>query len=146
MRFLWRTPRILDARDSGLVRGVRLVCRADSIVAVSFGASSVAGHLAWWVPVALSVLVFAGGAQIAAVGVVLAGGSPVAAVLAGAVLNTRLFAYGFAVADVVRRADHGAAGGPAAAVRRWLTRLLGTHVITDESVAFALRQPDPARR
>jgi predicted branched-subunit amino acid permease len=114
---------------------------------VSFGAASVSGGLAWWVPVALSVLVFAGGAQIAAVGVVLAGGSPVAAVLAGAVLNTRLFAYGFAVADVVRPADPGATGGTAAAaVRRWLTRLLGTHVITDESVAFALRQPDPARR
>jgi predicted branched-subunit amino acid permease len=113
---------------------------------VSFGAASVSGGLAWWVPVALSVLVFAGGSQIAAVGVVLAGGSPVAAVLAGAVLNTRLFAYGFAVADVVRPADPGATGGMAGAVRRWLTRLLGTHVITDESVAFALRQPDPVRR
>src|ERR1700735_1916660 len=101
MRFLWRTPRILDARDSGLLRDVGLVCLADSIVAVSFGASSVAGHLAWWVPVALSVLVFAGGAQIAAGGVVLAGGSPFAAVAAGAVLNTRLFPYGLAVADVV---------------------------------------------
>ena len=125
---------------------VALVCLADGIVGVSFGATSVAGGLAWWVPVALSVLVFAGGSQIAAVGVVLSGGSPVAAILTGAVLNTRLFAYGFAVADVVRPADPGARGGPAAAVRRWLTRLLGTHVITDESVAFALRQPDPARR
>src|ERR1700728_1149882 len=121
MRFLWRTPRILDARDSGLVRGVRLVCRADSIVAVSFGASSVGGGLAWWVPVALSVLVFAGGAQIAAVGGVLAGGSPVAAVLAGAVLNTRLLPYGFAVADVVGLAGQASAGGGAVpAVRRWL--------------------------
>ncbi len=78
-----------------------LVCLADGIVGVSFGATSVAGGLPWWVPVALSLLVFAGGSQIAAVGVVLAGGSPFAAVLAGAVLNTRLFPYGFAVADVV---------------------------------------------
>jgi predicted branched-subunit amino acid permease len=140
MRIIWRTP------PPALLQDVGLVCLADGIVGVSFGATSVSGGLAWWVPVALSVLVFAGGAQIAAVGVVLAGGSPVAAVLAGAVLNTRLFAYGFAVADVVRPADPGARGGPAAAVRRWLTRLLGTHVITDESVAFALRQPDPARR
>ena len=38
------------------------------------------------------------------------------------------------------------AAGPGLAVKRWLTRLLGTHVITDESVAFALRQTDPARR
>ena len=102
-----------------------------------------AGGLPWWVPVAMSVLVFAGGSQFAAVGVVLAGGSPFAAVAAGAVLNTRLFPYGLAVADVV-----GTTGAPGAgpAVRRWLIRLLGAQIITDESVAFALRQTDPARR
>ena len=101
---------------------------------MSFGATCVGGGLAWWVPVALSVLVFAGGAQIAAVGVVLSGGSPVAAVLAGAVLNTRLLPYGFAVADVLRPAD----GARSGAVRGWLVRLAGTHLITDESVAFTL--------
>jgi predicted branched-subunit amino acid permease len=122
--------RILPA--GAQTRDVALVCLADGIVGMSFGATSVGGHLAWWVPVALSVLVFAGGSQIAAVGVVLAGGSPVAAVLAGAVLNTRLFPYGLAVADVV--------DGP------WWRRLLGTHVITDESVAFTVRQSSPERR
>ena len=134
MRTFWRTA------SPGLLRDVSLVCLADGIVGVSFGATALGGGLPWWVPVALSLLVFAGGSQIAAVGVVLAGGSPLAAVLAGVVLNTRLFPYGFAVADVVRPA---AGSG---AVRRWLVRLAGTHVITDESVAFALRQPDPARR
>jgi predicted branched-subunit amino acid permease len=121
---------------------------------LSFGATAVAGGLPWWVPVAMSLLVFAGGSQIAAVGVVLAGGSPFAAVAAGSVLNTRLFPYGLAVADVVRPpapaepdADDGADRiGVGPAVRRWLIRLLGAQVITDESVAFALRQTDPARR
>jgi predicted branched-subunit amino acid permease len=128
----------------------------------------------------MSLLVFAGGSQIAAVGVVLAGGSPFAAVAAGAVLNTRLFPYGLAVADVVGAPDHaesddddggerigappktggwttptaatapaaGAAGamGAGLVIRRWLIRLLGAQIITDESVAFALRQTDPARR
>jgi branched chain amino acid efflux pump len=192
MRFLWRTT------SPELLRDVALVCLADGIVGVSFGATSVGGGLAWWVPVALSLLVFAGAGQIAAVGVVLAGGSPLAAVLAGAVLNTRLFPYGFAVADVVGgrdvagnsdsadRADttgapdiagreEGTAGvsgtdtatgaGDASSVGagaapsdgrrgahqtgwslRLLRRLAGPQVITDESVAFALRQPDPARR
>lgn len=135
MRSFWRTA------SPGLLRDVGLVCLADGIVGVSFGATSLGGGLPWWVPVALSLLVFAGGSQIAAVGVVLAGGSPLAAVLAGAVLNTRLFPYGFAVADVLGPA--GAGSGP---VRRWLVRLAGTHVITDESVAFTLRQSDPARR
>jgi 4-azaleucine resistance transporter AzlC len=99
---------------------------------VSFGASAVGGGLPWWVPVTLSLLVFAGGSQIAAVGVVLGGGSPVAAVAAGALLNTRQFPYGLAVADVL--------DGP------WWYRLLGAHVITDESTAFAMQQTDPERR
>jgi predicted branched-subunit amino acid permease len=164
-----------SARGSRLLRDVTLVCLADGLVGLSFGATAVAGGLPWWVPVALSLLVFAGGSQIAAVGVVLAGGSPFAAVAAGAVLNTRLFPYGLAVADVVGppdRAEPGrtartdgspvmsgstaagasaavsasAAAGAGLAVRRWLIRLLGAHVITDESVAFALQQVDPARR
>ena len=126
MRIAWRTA------DRELRRDVALVCLADGIVAVSFGATAVAGGLAWWVPVAMSLLVFAGGAQFAAVGVILAGGSPVAAVAAGALLNIRLLPYGLAVADVT-------AG-------RWWTRLTGAQVTTDESVAFALRQADPAAR
>lgn len=155
MRSLWRTV------PPALVRDIGLVCLADGIVGLSFGATSVGGGLPWWVPVALSLLVFAGGSQIAAVGVVLAGGSPLAAVLAGAVLNTRLLPYGFAVADVVSPDAAGTAGDAAAARRpglrrrgdrltgrplRRLRQLAGTHVITDESVAFALRQSGPAGR
>jgi predicted branched-subunit amino acid permease len=137
MRILWRTA------PPALWRDVGLVCVADGIVGVSFGATSIGGGLPWWVPVALSVLVFAGGSQIAAVGVVLSGGSPLAAVLAGAVLNTRLLPYGFAVADVVGESEPDRAAGRWG---RWLRRLAGTHVITDESVAFTLRHSDPARR
>jgi predicted branched-subunit amino acid permease len=182
MSLLWRTagpastpaPRATPLRGSTLVRDVVLVCLADGLVGLSFGATAVAGGLPWWVPVAMSLLVFAGGSQIAAVGVVLAGGSPFAAVAAGAVLNTRMFPYGLAVADVLGPSDQARSDqagrrdgrpdasattatdaptslGPDAARagsagRRWLIRLLGAHVITDESVAFALRQTDPARR
>ena len=111
MRRLWRTTGSTrgSAPGSTLARDVALVCLADGLVGLSFGATAVAGGLRWWVPVAMSVLVFAGGSQIAAVGVVLAGGSPFAAVAAGAVLNSRLFPYGLAVADVV-----GTAGAPGA--------------------------------
>jgi hypothetical protein len=71
-------------------------------------------------------------------------------------LNTRLLPYGFAVADVVgppERADLNRAdpdrADPARThpVRwRWLIRLLGAQVITDESTAFAMQQINPARR
>ena len=108
------------------------MCLADAIVGATFGAITVSGGLPLWVPVSMSLLVFAGGAQFAAAGVMLAGGSAAAAIVAGLVLNSRLVPYGFAVADAL--------GG------RWWTRLAGAHVMTDESVAFALRQPDRRQR
>lgn len=126
MYSLWRTL------DRGTVRAIVLVCLADAIVGAAFGAISVSGGLPLWVPVAMSVLVFAGGAQFAAVGVVLAGGGPVAAVAAGLVLNARLLPFGFAIADALEG--------------RWWTRLIGAHVLTDEAVAFVLGQDDPRAR
>jgi 4-azaleucine resistance transporter AzlC len=132
MRSTWRTSGALAELDRGTLRDIALVCLADAIVGASFGAISVSGGLRPWLPVTMSVLVFAGGAQFAAVGVILAGGSPAAAVAAGLVLNGRLLPYGFAVADVLDG--------------RWWTRLAGAHVMTDESVAFALRRRGAERR
>ena len=126
VRSLWRT---LD-RDTR--RGIALVCVADAVVGVSFGAITIGGGLAVWVPVAMSLLVFAGGAQFAAIGVVLAGGSPLAGVATGLILNARHIPFGFAVGDVL--------GGP------WWKRGLGAHVMIDESVAFTQRQTDQRRR
>lgn len=126
MRPFWRTL------DRGTLRDIALICCADAIIAASFGAITVTGGLPAWVPVVMSLLVFAGGAQFAAAGVVLSGGSPAAGVLAGLVLNARLLPYGFAVADVL--------GG------RWLARLAGAQVLTDESTAFALRPGSLAQR
>jgi predicted branched-subunit amino acid permease len=118
---------------TAVVRDVALVCLADAIVGVSFGATAVAGGLPAYVPIAMSLLVFAGGAQIAATGIALSGGGPVAAVAAGALLNTRLLPYGFAVADVTGSG-------------RWYARLFGAHVTTDESVAFTLPRTAPGDR
>ncbi len=127
-----RVAGVADVVDRQTLRDIGLVCVADALVGVSFGAIAVSGGLHQWVPVAMSLLVFAGGAQFAAVGVVLAGGSPAAAVLTGLVLNARHLPFGFAVADVL-------AG-------RWPAPLLGAHLMMDESVAFTLRQPDRERR
>ena len=111
---------------------IALVCAADALVGVSFGAITVSGGLPGWLPVALSVLVFAGGAQFAAVGAVLAGGGAASGVVAGLILNARLLPFGVAVADVLGS--------------RWPARLLGAHLVVDESVAFTIRQDDPHRR
>jgi branched chain amino acid efflux pump len=99
---------------------------------VSFGAVSVAGGLPVWVPVVMSLVVYAGSAQFSTVGVLLAGGGPLAAAATGLLLNTRTAAFSLAVAGIIGRGR--------------VTRLLGAHLVTDETVAFALAQPDPVRR
>ncbi|MEV5432879.1 AzlC family ABC transporter permease [Streptomyces sp. NPDC052701] len=118
--------------DPALLRDVALVSSAGGIVGVSFGAIAVAGGLPVWVPVVMSLLVYAGSAQFSAVGVLLAGGGPAAAAATGLLLNTRTVAFGLAVADTIGRGR--------------LARLVGAHLVTDETVAFTLAQTDPARR
>ncbi len=141
MSSIWRTL------DRETLRSISLVCLADAIVGASFGAITVSGGLPVWVPIAMSLLIFAGGSQFAAAAVLIAGGSPVAAVLAGLVLNARLLPYGFTVADaIVSQPGQPGQPGPRSARGQWWTRLLGAHVITDESVAFTMRQTDPRKR
>jgi 4-azaleucine resistance transporter AzlC len=111
---------------------VSLVCLAGGVVGVSFGAIAVAGGLPVWVPVVMSLVVYTGSAQFSAVGVLPAGGGPVAAAATGLLLNTRTVAFGLAVAEHI---------GPGR-----LARLVGAHLVTDETVAFTLAQRDPARR
>ena len=83
MRSFWRTL------DHGSLRDISLVCLADAIVGASFGAITVSGGLHPWVPVTMSALVFAGGAQFAAAGVVVIG---VALGVLGVALGLVLFA------------------------------------------------------
>ncbi|MGW6027658.1 AzlC family ABC transporter permease, partial [Streptomyces sp. NPDC055214] len=58
----------------GVLRDIALVWLADAVVGVSFGAIAVAGGLPVWVPVLMSLLVYAGSAQFSAVGILAAGG------------------------------------------------------------------------
>ncbi|KKD04874.1 AzlC family ABC transporter permease [Streptomyces sp. WM6386] len=130
MRTAERTPRLPFAPD--LIRDASLVWLASGIVGVSFGAIAVAGGLPVWVPVVMSLVVYAGSAQFSAVGVLLAGGGPLAAAATGLLLNTRTAAFSLAVADTLGKGR--------------LARLVGAHLVTDETVAFALAQSDPVRR
>ncbi|WP_305789283.1 AzlC family ABC transporter permease [Symbioplanes lichenis] len=126
-----RTSKRTPPRDSALLRDAAAIAAAMIAVGGSFGAIAVAYGLPLWVPFAMSTLVFAGGAQFLAAGL-LAAGNPVAAVLAGLLLNARHLPFGMAVASTI---------GP-----RWRDRLLGSHLMTDETVAFTLREEDPGRR
>ena len=126
MRSIWRTL------DEGVARDVALVCFADAIVGVSFGAIAVSSGLPMWLPMLLSVAVFAGAAQFMFVGLVASGGNPIAAAITGLLVNVRHVPFGFAVGDLL--------GGS------WARRIAGSHLMVDETVAFALGQRDPQRR
>ncbi|WP_199434860.1 AzlC family ABC transporter permease [Qaidamihabitans albus] len=126
MRSIWRTL------DRDLARDIGLVCVADGVVGVSFGAIAVSSGFPLWLPMLLSLVVFAGAAQFMFIGIVASGGNPVAAVLAGLLVNTRHVPFGFAVGDVL-------GGG-------WARRIAGSHLMIDETVAFALAQRDTERR
>ncbi|MEU0534067.1 AzlC family ABC transporter permease [Amycolatopsis tolypomycina] len=126
MRSIWRTL------DRGLARDVGLVCLADCLVGVSYGAIAVSSGFPLWLPMLMSLLVFAGASQFMFIGIVAAGGNPFAAVLAGLLANARHLPFGFAIGDVLGK--------------RWAARLAGSHLMIDESVAFALAQEEAHRR
>jgi 4-azaleucine resistance transporter AzlC len=125
MRTPSRTP------DRALLRDAVAIAAAMIAVGASFGAIAIAYGMPAWVPFLMSTVVFAGGAQFLAVGLI-AAGNPIAAVLAGLLLNARHLPFGLAVSSTI---------GP-----RWRDRLVGSHLMTDEVVAFTLAESDPVRR
>jgi 4-azaleucine resistance transporter AzlC len=87
---------------------------AGLITAISFGISARAAGVPAAATIAMSVLVYAGAAQFAAVAVLGQGGSVAAAVLAAVLLNTRYIAMGLAIGPSlkggrIRRAFEGQA-------------------------------------
>ncbi|MBL7256458.1 AzlC family ABC transporter permease [Paractinoplanes lichenicola] len=113
-----------------LLRDAAAIAAAMVAVGASFGAIAIAYGLPVWVPFLMSTVVFAGGAQFLAVGLLAA--SPVAAVLAGLLLNARHLPFGMAI---------GSSMGTS-----WRERLIGSHLMTDEVVAFTLAEDDPVQR
>src|SRR5690606_6044935 len=100
-------------------------------VGATFGAIALAAGIPVWAAVALSAVLYAGAAQSMAVGL-LAAGSPVAAILAGLVINARHLPFGLALGETLGR--------------RWPAKLLGSHLMTDEATAFALARPEGPQR
>lgn len=130
MRSIWRT--LPQGLDRNLARDIALVCLADGIVGMSFGAIAVASGLPMWLPMLLSLLVFAGAAQFIFIGIVASGGNPIAGVVAGLLVNARHVPFGFAIGDIFGSG--------------MLRRIAGSHVMIDETVAFALAQRETTRR
>ena len=122
VRSIWRTL------DPAVIRNVSPIALTAFVTGASFGAIAVAAHIPIWLVCAMSLLVFAGGSQFMVVGIVAAGGSPIAAVVAGLLLNARHLPFGLAIGDVLGQ--------------RLAARIVGSHILGDETVAFAMAQGD----
>jgi len=125
MRSIWKT---LDREQ---LRDIALVCLSVGVIGISYGAIAVTSGFPPWFPPLTAALVLAGASEFLFIGIIAAGGNPIAAVLAGLLVNARHVPYGLAIPEVV---GHG-----------W-QRGLSTHLMNDESVAFALVQEDLPRK
>ncbi len=97
---------------------------------VSFGAVAVAAGLSVPQACALSLLAFTGASQFALVGVLGAGGGALAGTATALLLGSRNTLYALRLATLL-----GVRGG---------RRLLGAHLVIDETTAMALARADPA--
>jgi 4-azaleucine resistance transporter AzlC len=126
----------------GTLRDIALACLAVWFIGLSYGAIAVASGFPLWVPAAQSVLVLAGASEFLFIGIVAAGGNPLAAAAAGLLVNARHLPYGLALPDMTGPDMT----GPSRPMKRSMKRLLGSHVMNDESVVFALAQEDLPRK
>jgi 4-azaleucine resistance transporter AzlC len=118
--------------ERAVLRDIALTCLAVMFIGLSYGAIAVASGFPLWVPAAQSVFVVAGASEFLFVGIVAAGGNPIAAALAGLLVNGRHLPYGLALP-------------PDVTGRGW-RRIVGTHLMNDETVVFTLAQPDYPRQ
>ncbi len=116
-----------------ILRQALSISLAVSPFAVAFGVVAADAGLSVWQAIGFSSLVFSGSAQFAAVSVLADGGTAVAAVTSGLLLNLRSVAFGVAMASALK--------GPI-----WW-RALASQLMIDESTAVGSVQPtDELRR
>ncbi|SEK79531.1 Predicted branched-chain amino acid permease (azaleucine resistance) [Blastococcus sp. DSM 46786] len=117
-----RAETLRDAVGLGLAVG---------LYGVAFGAAADAAGLDVWQALVLSAVMFTGASQFALIGVLGAGGSPLAAVGSALLLGTRNTVYGVRLVPLLR---------PRGPLRRAGT----AHWVIDETTALSLAAPDRA--
>lgn len=123
-----RPPRTDAQRRAQILRQALSVGLAVAPFGVVFGVACAEAGLSWLDAAGFSTLTFAGSAQFAAVDVLGDGGTAVAAVGAGLLLNLRSLAFGVVLAPAL--------AGP------WWKRALMAQWVIDESTAVATSQDD----
>ena len=102
---------------------------ATGIYGVSFGAIATASGLSITQACVLSLIVFTGASQFAFVGVIAAGGAPLAGAATAILLGSRNLFYGLSLAPHLKV--------------RGLVKVAAAHVVIDESTAMAVTRKTP---
>lgn len=102
------------------------------VVGMAYGSAATAAGLPSWLVVLTAVLVLSASSELLFVGVIAVGGLPWVAVVAALLVNARNVIYGFSASTFLPKSR--------------IDRYLLTHLVNDESVAFALAQPRPSLR
>lgn len=119
-------------RTSRLGTPAIAIASAVLVVGVAYGSTALVAGLPPWLVILAAVLVLGASSELLFVGVIAAGGTPWVAVAAALLVNVRNMVYGFSASSFL----------PAPRIARFLS----THLVNDESVAFALAQPKPGQR
>ncbi|TNV22598.1 AzlC family ABC transporter permease [Buttiauxella sp. B2] len=124
-------PARFSAVSSESKKAIFLICLAVGVVGISYGSLSIAYGFPLWLPVLSSIVVLAGASEFMFIAIIASGGSPIAAAIAGLLVNARHFPFGIAVRELVgsRMASY-----------------IGCHIMNDESVVFGLSQSTPEAR
>lgn len=122
-----RSPR--PAEERAVIRDSLGVGIGVGLYGVTFGALGPAVGLSVWQTCALSLLAFTGASQFAFIGVLGAGGSPVAGALTSVLLGGRNMFYGISLARLLDV--------------RGVRRLAAAHLVIDESTAMGVTRPTP---
>jgi 4-azaleucine resistance transporter AzlC len=117
------------ARLAAVRRTAVGVAVATAAYGVSFGALATSNGFDVWQACAMSLLIFTGASQFAVVGIIGAGGSILSAVATAWMLGARNAFYGLRLASLLE-------------LRGW-RRLLGAHLVIDESTAQAVAHHEP---
>ncbi|MCH2625123.1 MAG: AzlC family ABC transporter permease [Acidimicrobiales bacterium] len=117
LRLLWAE----DYRRDGILLGV-----AVGVFGVTFGVLAAASHISPLKAIAMSLLVFTGASQFAALGIAGSGGEPLSALGTALLLGARNAAYALSISEVLPE--------------RRLPRLIAAQLVIDETAAMAKAQ------
>jgi 4-azaleucine resistance transporter AzlC len=124
-----RTPADALPERRAIIRAAAGIGLYAGAFGLTFGAVATASGVRALQAVAMSVVMFTGASQFALVGIVAAGGAPLAALSAALLSGVRNAFYGVPVARLI--------------CPRGLRRLLTAHLVIDETTAMAVSQRAP---